>query len=85
MICDHIEARLEGGDKENWLYSGGSSKLCSNHSADRPFLNWKKEERRKGAGRGGEEEGSESALYNVFGVIHPVNMKKCFADRKSVV
>jgi len=43
------------------------------------FLNWKKEERRKGAGRGGEEEGSESALYNVFGVIHPVNMKKCFA------
>lgn len=42
MICDHIEARLEGGDKENWLYSGGSSKLCSNHSADRPFLNWKK-------------------------------------------
>ena len=41
------------------------------------FLNWKKE-RRKGAGGGGEKEGSESILYNVLGVIPPVNTKACF-------
>ena len=34
MICDHIEARLEGGDKENWLYSGGSSMLIQTLGAE---------------------------------------------------
>lgn len=47
VICDHIEARLEGGDKENWLYSGGSSKLCSNHL---PTGLFKLEKRRKKKG-----------------------------------
>lgn len=68
VICDHVEAGLEGGDKEN------STKLCWNRSADRLFLNWKK---RKGAGGVGEKEGSE-VLYNVLEVIPPVNMKICF-------
>ena len=42
------------------------------------FLNWKKEREKKRAGGGGEKEGSESILYNVLGVIPPVNTKTCF-------
>ena len=42
------------------------------------YIGKKKREKRKGAGWGGEKEGSESILYNVLVVIPPVNTKTCF-------
>ena len=38
----------------------------------------KKKREKKGSGGGGEKEGSESIVYNVIGIIPPVNTKTCF-------
>ena len=57
-----------------WLYKVVLKPLCRQTF----FTLQKKRERRKGAGGGGEKEGSESILYNVLGVIPPVNTKTCF-------